>query len=638
MFPSPLWLIPIIAIYVTVAWFIKLYLEDRDKRKLMFSIVFILASIDYISMLLDLYPHPNTILYNLYLVASVPLQIAILIAVIETLYKIEDFDKAFKAFLGVTVVLFLVSFLPLSIRPVLSIARKVLAIETIIISFYSFLRKKNEAAFLFGMSLVCFTTASIGIAHDIPELAVFSFTMAYVFLSMIFRRASPKEGIESYFSLMKRLEETERKLKLSEERYRIIVEHTSDVIVVSNSDGIITYVSPSCKNLFGYGPEEFIGKTLWQTNIIHPEDVGLVSSYYRSVMEKGFADKPIEFRVITKDGRIKWVSQSLSTARENGRIVMFISSYRDVTDRKEMEQQLSLKVKELERAKRAYLNIMEDLRENIEKLKKAREEIRRKNKELEELNRKLEEKVRERTSQVEKLLKAKEELLIQISHDIKTPLTPLCTLLPLVRERVSDSKAVELLDICIKNANYMKKLIADTLQLLKTDKARLSMENLNLREHVEEIVENYKMEMAKRNINVRISIDRNIVVRADRIRLREIFDNLISNAIKYSSDGGMIHIGAEREDGMVRIFVRDNGRGMTKEQIEHIFDEFYKADKSGHDLSSVGVGLSICKKLVEKHGGRIWAESGGLGKGSTFYFTLPAASEKAEKIEGVVKI
>ncbi len=625
MFPSPLWLIPIIAIYGTVAWFTKLYLEDRDKRKLMFSIVFILASIDYIFMLLDLYPHPNTILYNLYLVASVPLQIAILIAVIETLYKIEDFDKAFKAFLVVTVIMFLVSFLPLSIRPFLLPIRQVLSIETIAISFYSFLRKKSEPAFLFGMSLICFTTASIGMARDIPELAVFSFTMAYVFLSMIFRRASPKEGIESYFSLMKRLEETERKLKLSEERYRIIVEHTSDVIMVSNSDGIITYVSPSCKNLFGYGPEEFIGKTLWQMKIIHPEDVGFVSSYHRSVKEGGFADKPIEFRVITKDGRIKWVSQSLSTVKENGRIVMFISSYRDVTDRKEMEQQLSEKVKELERAKRAYLNIMEDLRENIEKLKKAREEIRRKNRELEEINKNLEKIVRKRTAQVERLLKAKEELLIQISHDIKTPLTPLCTLLPLVRDQVNDPKIKRLLDICIKNANYMKKLIADTLQLLKVEETDLKIENIKLKEYVEEIVENHRLNLDQKKINIDVSIGDDIFVRADKVRLREIFDNLISNAIKYSKEeGGEIKIGAEKENGMVKIFVKDNGKGMTEEQLERVFDEFYKADQSGHDLASVGVGLSICKKLVEKHGGKIWAESEGLGKGSTFYFTLPA--------------
>lgn len=636
VFPSPLWLIPTIAIYATVAWFTKLYLQDKDKRKLMFSIVFILASIDYIFMSMDLHPLPGTILSNIYFVASVPLQMAIFLAVIETLYRIDDFDKAFKVFLGITALLFLSSFLPFSLGPILSPARKVLAIETISISFYSFLRKRSEAAFLFGMSLVCFTTASIGMAHDLPELAVFSFTMAYVFLSLIFRRVSPKEGIESYFALMKRLEETERKLKLSEEKYRVIVECTSDVIMVTDPNGIITYVSPSCKNLFGYDSREFIGKTPWQINIIHPDDVKIVSSYHRSVKENGFAGRPIEFRIITKDRKIKWVSQSISAVKEDGRIVMFISSYRDVTERKEMEQQLSIKVRELERAKRAYLNIMEDLKENIEKLKKAREEIRKKNRELEQLNRNLEEIVRERTAQVEKLLKAKEELLIQISHDIKTPLTPLCTLLPLVREQVNDPKTKRLLDICIKNADYMKKLIADTLQLLKADKYDLKIENINLKKHVEEIVENYKIDLDQKKIRTYVSVGEDIFVRADRIRLREIFDNLISNAIKYSKEGGEIRIGAEKENGMVKIFVRDNGMGMTKEQLEHIFDEFYKADKSGHDLASVGVGLSICKKLVEKHGGKIWAESEGLGKGSTFYFTLPAGHPE-EVIEKTIE-
>jgi len=469
------------------------------------------------------------------------------------------------------------------------------------------LRKKNESAFLFGMSLVCFTAASIGIAHDIPELAVFSFTMAYVFLSLIFRRASPKEGIESYFSLMKRLEETEKKLKLSEERYRIIVENTSDVIVVSDSNGKITYVSPSCKKLFGYEAEEFIGKTPWQMKIIHPEDVGFVSSYHRSVAEKGFTDKPIEFRIITKDGKIKWISQSLSTVKENGRIVIHSEREWENSDVHQFLQRCN-------RQKRDGAAVITEGK-GAGKGKAC----------IPEINKNLENIVRERTAQVERLLKAKEELLIQISHDIKTPLTPLCTLLPLVRDQVNDPKIKRLLDICIKNANYMKKLIADTLQLLKVEETELKIENIKLKEYVEEIVENHRLNLDQKRINIDVSIGDDIFVRADKIRLREIFDNLISNAIKYSrEEGGEIKIGAEKENDMVKIFVKDNGKGMTEEQLERVFDEFYKADQSGHDLASVGVGLSICKKLIEKHGGKIWAESEGPGKGSTFYFTLPA--------------
>jgi len=638
VFLDVLWLIPIFAVYATIAWFLNLYRKDKDKRKLMFSIVFFFASIDYIFMLMGAYPNPNTTLSNLYLLSTIPLQMAIFLAVIETLHPIKNFDRVFNIFFGVVSLLLILSFLPFSVKESTHPIRIILAILTISLSFFSFVKKRNETAFLFGMSLICFTTASIGLAHDIPGLAIFSFSIAYVFLSLTFRKASLREGIDLYFSLKKELEETKRKLRLSEERYRIIVENTSDAIITNDWNGVITYVSPSFKRLSGYDPEELIGKKPWQIRIIHPEDVKIVSSFHRMAKERGFASKPIEFRIITKDEKIKWLSQSISAVRENGKIVMFISSYRDVTERKEMEHQLSIKVEELERAKRAYLNIMEDLKENVESLKRAREEIRRKNRELEELNKNLEKIVKERTAEVEKLLRAKEELLLQISHDIKTPLTPLCTLLPIVREQVDDPKTKRLLDVCIKNANYMKKLIVDSLQLLKVEKTDLKMENIKLRKHVEEIVENYKIDLNQKKISVDISIGDDIFVKADEIRLREIFDNLISNAIKYNKEGGEIRIGAERENGMVKIFVKDNGKGMTKEQLERVFDEFYKADKSGHDLSSVGVGLSICKKLVERHGGRIWAESEGPGKGSTFYFTLPSASEKAEKMESVAKI
>ena len=106
--------------------------------------------------------------------------------------------------------------------------------------------------------------------------------------------------------------------------------------------------------------------------------------------------------------------------------------------------------------------------------------------------------------------------------------------------------------------------------------------------------------------------------------MNELLDNIINNAIKYTPGGGKITVKARKLNGEVEVSIHDTGIGMTKEQIKHIFEEFYKADKSRHDVDSSGLGLSICKKIVEGHGGRIWAESPGLGKGSTFYFTLPA--------------
>ena len=93
--------------------------------------------------------------------------------------------------------------------------------------------------------------------------------------------------------------------------------------------------------------------------------------------------------------------------------------------------------------------------------------------------------------------------------------------------------------------------------------------------------------------------------------------------MKYSQEGGgTITIDAKKAKDFVTISVTDTGIGMTKNQINHIFEEFYKADESRHDLQSHGLGLSICKNIVEKHGGKIWAESPSIGKGSTFFFTF----------------
>jgi len=128
---------------------------------------------------------------------------------------------------------------------------------------------------------------------------------------------------------------------------------------------------------------------------------------------------------------------------------------------------------------------------------------------------------------------------------------------------------------------------------------------------------------SEKNIEIINNISENIEVLADKLRLEELFDNLLSNASKYNLETGNIVLDAHEDRGIVTVSVKDSGIGMTKKQISAIFEEFYKADSSRHDFESSGLGMPICKIIVEKHGGRIWAESEGLGKGSTFYFTLP---------------
>ncbi|HEC86674.1 MAG TPA: hypothetical protein ENI49_02230, partial [Thermoplasmatales archaeon] len=323
-------------------------------------------------------------------------------------------------------------------------------------------------------------------------------------------------------------------------------------------------------------------------------------------------------------------SYSCSPILENGKIGTFIGIARDISKRKEIEQRLVENVNELKRAERASLNIMEDLRDTVDRLEKARNEIMEKNRQLEEtkkqliaLNRNLEKKVKERTEEIEKLLKKKEELIHQLGHDLKTPLTPLNTLLPLAKDLTKNPKAKELIDVCIKNVDYIKNLVTRILQLSRIDAiTKPEIENVNLLEEVKKVIDSNSHYLEMNNINVEVMVDEDVVVKADRLRLKEVFNNLITNAVKYSPNGSTITIGAEKQGKEVKIFVRDTGIGLTEEQKEKVFDEFYKADESRQDFYSTGLGLTICRGIVEKHGGKIWAESEGLGKGSTFYFTL----------------
>lgn len=240
-------------------------------------------------------------------------------------------------------------------------------------------------------------------------------------------------------------------------------------------------------------------------------------------------------------------------------------------------------------------------------LKKSREKIERYNKTL------------------EKVLKQKDEFIHQLGHDLKNPLTPLVGLLPMIIEREEDPKNKEQLCIIHQNVEFMRDLIFETLELarLRSDNVKFNFEPLNLFEEVEKIIGTQKLFLDEHKTIAKNKVEKGIMVTADKLRLVEIFNNLISNAVKYTlEEGGTITIAAEEAKTSVKISVKDTGIGMTKEQTSLIFDEFYKADKAFHDLHSSGLGLSICKRIVEKHGGRIWVESPGPGKGSTFYFTL----------------
>jgi signal transduction histidine kinase len=261
----------------------------------------------------------------------------------------------------------------------------------------------------------------------------------------------------------------------------------------------------------------------------------------------------------------------------------------------------------------------------LEELKRKLSEVENK---LNELNRDLEQRVIERTVEVNRLLLHKTKYIDNLSHDLGTPLTPLLALLPLIKEDVKDPKTRELVDACIRSAEYIKRVVNNTRELAELNTTDLYLKKESLLEIVTNLQQKYEGIFRTCNIKVENYIDGDIYVKTEIPRLTEVLDHIYSNAVNSMANGGTLTFVAEpveqKTGPFIRISVHDTGVGLTKEQTDHIFDEFYKTDDSRHKLDSTGLGLSICKRIIEKHGGRIWAESPGPGRGATIYFTIPS--------------
>jgi len=322
---------------------------------------------------------------------------------------------------------------------------------------------------------------------------------------------------------------------------------------------------------------------------LHPKDEISKSKHaFKKTVEEGGVF--FESRLIRKDGSEVLVEISSGLIDEEKGIIQGI--VRDITDRK-----------------------------------KAQEKIREAKEKLEDLNENLEHKVKERTERINELLKQKDSFINQLGHDLKNPLGPFIQLLPILKKHINTEKDKEIVDVLERNAQYMRNLVKKTIELAKLNSSKITFnfEPVHLSEILDTVLSVNAMLFDKNDINIKNNISNDYKVYADQLRIEEVFTNLLTNAVKYTDGSGTIIIDAQPQDDKILISVADTGIGLTEKQIDHLFDEYYKADSSRHDFESSGLGLPICKRIIEKHDGSIWAESKGLGKGTTFYFTLKKA-------------
>ncbi|MFH0967058.1 MAG: ATP-binding protein, partial [Methanobacteriota archaeon] len=265
------------------------------------------------------------------------------------------------------------------------------------------------------------------------------------------------------------------------------------------------------------------------------------------------------------------------------------------------------------------------IRQNAFILERRNRELEKARTELTHLNQVLESRVIDRVKEVESLLHHKDLFIEMMGHDLKTPLTPICALLPQLLKEEENPESREIISMLIKDAAFMRNLIEKVLVLARLNPGvpQGELKDIVVRSIVDQAIWNFLYSAQEKSLKIHNQVSDDLTFLMNALHLEIIIRNLLENAIKYSNRGGVITISAMSDEVRNTFSISDTGQGMSPEERAHIFDEFYQADNSRHERGSHGLGLSIVKRIVDLYLGTIHAESSGKGKGSTVIIRLP---------------
>ena len=213
-------------------------------------------------------------------------------------------------------------------------------------------------------------------------------------------------------------------------------------------------------------------------------------------------------------------------------------------------------------------------------------------------------------------VKRKNELIVYLAHDLKTPLTSVIGYLNLLRDEkeITQEDREKYLDISLEKAERLEELINEFFEITRFNVSGISLEcsRVNLTRMLEQITYEFKPQLAGRQLQCIFENDKDIFVNCDANKLQRVFDNLLRNAVNYSYEKEMIRVCVKQEDGYASILFANRGEEIPGEKLEHIFEQFYRVDTARNTKSGgAGLGLAIAKEIVNAHGGTITAESAG---------------------------
>lgn len=365
-------------------------------------------------------------------------------------------------------------------------------------------------------------------------------------------------------------------LRMAEARYRTLVELLPAITFMATFDEGLSdvYVSPQIESLLGYTQKEWLEEPILWYQRLHNEDRERWNREFARTISSG---EPLRsaYRVLARSGKVVWLQTEVRIARDDRNRPAFIHGIAmDVTATKEAEQRV-----------RRYATKLEQTNKELEKFAYV------------------------------------------ASHDLQEPLRSMLSYSQILTEDYSeklDAEGLDHLQRISAAGRRMKELIQALLQFSKLGRDELPMTAVDFNEVVVQAVSN--LDATIREAGAVVTVDPLPSAPAHRSYIVALFQNLIGNALKFrSATPPRIHVSVSRADGWWEFSVRDNGIGIDSEYRERIFEVFQRLHTQA-EVPGTGIGLAVCKKIMDLHKGRIWVESE-PGKGSTFKFTIPAVQE-----------
>ena len=374
-------------------------------------------------------------------------------------------------------------------------------------------------------------------------------------------------------------------LAQSEYMYRTLAENSPDVIVRYDREGRRIYVNPEFERVNQLTAQQVLGKTPAELSTELKPRVDVFTKRLMAAMASGTPDV-IDLSWV-KDGKtVYWFVRVVPESDANGNVVSALTIWSDITERKQAEE------------------------------------------EIKSLNHELEQRVAARTADLEAANKELESFSYSVSHDLRTPLRAIDGFSHILLEDYADKLDEEgkrLLNVVRNNTNRMGQLIDDILKFSRAGRLEITYSDIDMEQLAYSVFVELRPVVA--GDKLQMEIEHIPPARGDGAMLRQVFVNLLSNAIKFSGarEVPRIQVGATVKDDETIYYVKDNGAGFDMQYVDKLFGVFQRLH-SMTEFEGTGIGLAIVKRIITRHGGRVWAE-GKVGEGATLYFSLPTGGK-----------